>query len=130
MKIERAPDVETVVRDIVESLEIEYIDKERLICMRSFDSQANAYARIWSLPQMWQKALDIRTFYVIEVLSQHYDKLNSEEQEKVIIHELLHIPKTFSGALVPHNFQWRKITKKEVDRIHKEYQKMKNSKKE
>jgi predicted metallopeptidase len=118
MQIEKAPDVQAMVEDIIETLNASdfempqkkageipsaHLNQHRIICMRSFDSKAQAYARIWSFPQMWQAALDISTFYVIEVLAQHFDKLEQEKKEQTLMHELLHIPKTFSGALLDHH---------------------------
>jgi predicted metallopeptidase len=76
------------------------------------------------LPDIWQKALSVGTFYIIEVLSQHYDKLSEEEKEKVIIHELLHVPKTFSGALRPHGGK-AKIDSRTVGALHKVYKERK-----
>ena len=102
MDVEMAPDVEKMVNEIISVLDYGHINEYRLFCMRSKNATANAYARIWNLPDIWQKALGVGTFYIIEVLTQHFDKLPQEEKEKVIIHELLHIPKTFSGALRPH----------------------------
>lgn len=102
MDVEMAPDVEKMVNEIISVLDYGHINEYRLFCMRSKNATANAYARIWNLPDIWQKALGVGTFYIIEVLAQHFDKLPQEEKEKVIIHELLHIPKTFSGALRPH----------------------------
>ena len=64
------------------------------------------------------------TFYIIEVLSQHFDKLPEEEKEKVIIHELLHIPKTFSGALRPHGGKVP-INARTVGQLHKIYKEKK-----
>jgi predicted metallopeptidase len=135
MDVELAPDVEDKVRDIVSTLSygggeepsaraherMEHVNEFRLICMRSRNATASAYARIWNLPDIWQKALEVGTFYIIEVLAQHYDKLSEEEKEKVIIHELLHIPKTFSGALRPHHGTHVKINAKTVNELHKMY---------
>ena len=127
MKFDRAPDVKAMVEDIVEVLKDKfyYIDTERIICLRSFGSKARAYARIWSLPKIWQAALDIRTFYVLEVISHHFDQLPIEKKRKVIIHELMHIPTTFSGALTPHNFVWRRIDARSVNRLYELYKKRK-----
>jgi predicted metallopeptidase len=122
MDVEPAPDVQQKVEEIVETLsDYGHVNQFRLICMRSRGAKANAYARIWNLPDIWQKALEVKAFYVIEVLSQHFDKLSDEEKEKVIIHELLHIPKTFSGALVPHECFGKRIDKRTVDALHRKY---------
>ncbi len=120
MDVEFAPDVEAKVKELVAVLSYGHINEYRLICMRSRNTKANAYARIWNLPDIWQKALSVSTFYIIEVVSQHYDKLPEQEKEKVLIHELLHIPETFSGALRPHEGHV-KINHRTVDKLHKEY---------
>jgi len=124
MDVEMAPDVERKVNEIVDVLSYGHINEFRLICMRSRNATANAYARIWNLPDIWQKALSVGTFYIIEVLSQHYDKLPDEEKEKVLIHELLHIPKTFSGALRPHGGKV-KINERTVGQLHRIYKERK-----
>ncbi len=122
MDVEPAPDVQKKVEEIVETLsDYGHVNQFRLICMRSRKATARAYARIWNLPDIWQKALEVKAFYIIEVLSQHFDKLSDEEKEKVLIHELLHIPKTFSGALVPHECFGKRIDKRTVDALHRKY---------
>lgn len=120
MDVEPAPDVQEIVKEIVSVLSYGHVNEFRIICMRSRNTTANAYARIWNLPDIWQKALSVGAYYIIEVISQHYDPLPQEEKEKVIIHELLHIPKTFSGALRPHRGKVR-IDKKTVEKLHKIY---------
>ncbi|MGI0084639.1 MAG: putative metallopeptidase, partial [Nitrososphaerales archaeon] len=55
---------------------------------------------------------------VIEVISEEFDRLESAEREKVIIHELMHIPSGFSGGFVPHR---GKINRRTVDALHKRY---------
>jgi predicted metallopeptidase len=130
MQIEKAPDIQKMIDDIVSTLNYEdadnvqssaHLNQHRIICMRSFDSTAKAYARIWSFPQMWQKALDVSTFYVIEVLAQHFDKLPQDKKEQTLIHELLHIPKTFSGALLDHNHPTAPVNQVRTMKLWKEY---------
>jgi predicted metallopeptidase len=124
MDVEMAPDVEEKVSEIISVLSYGHINEFRIICMRSRNATANAYARIWNLPDIWQKALSVGTYYIIEVLSQHYDKLGPEEKEKVLIHELLHIPKTFSGALRPHGGKV-KINNRTVGELYRIYKERK-----
>lgn len=125
MDVESAPDVQAKVDKLLNVLGegFGHVNFFRIICMRSRNTSANAYARIWNLPDIWQKALSVSTFYIIEVVTQHYDKLSPEEQEKVLIHELLHIPKTFSGALLPHSHPGGKVDKRTVDKIYAVYKK-------
>jgi len=121
MESERAYDVQLMLDELLESLQMEHVITSRIICMRSRGAKVNAYARIWSLPEIWRNALEINPFYVIEVVSQHYDKLDEEEKKKVLIHELLHIPKKFTGGLVPHNNRGRNIDDRLVNELYKKY---------
>ncbi|MEM3555584.1 MAG: putative metallopeptidase [Candidatus Micrarchaeia archaeon] len=121
MQFELAPDIQERVNKIIQTLNLEHINSLRIICMRSKGSEAKAYARIWNLPKIWQKALDIRTYYIIEVLSEHFDSLPEEEKDKVLIHELIHIPKTFSGALLPHAYFDKRIDERTVNELYKKY---------
>ena len=126
MKFNVAPDIQNQVNQILEILGdvcFPHIIASNIICMRSFDSKARAYARIWSLPRIWQAGLGVEPHYIIEVLTQFFDKQNDEDKIRTLIHELLHIPKTFSGALVPHKCFNKKIDKKAVEVIYKEYRK-------
>lgn len=118
---EAAPDVARVIADLVEILAFEHIDPERVHCRRSRGSTADAYARIWELPSMWQEVLGVRPQYVIEVLAEHYDPLDEEEQVKTLIHELLHIPRTFSGAVRGHRGQGERIDGRTVNRYYRRY---------
>lgn len=99
---EQAPDVQKRALKLIGRLHLDYLLPERLFFYRSTGSKARAYARAWGLPKLWQNALGIEPAYIIEVLSKHFDKLPVREQDKVLLHELTHIPKNFSGALVPH----------------------------
>jgi predicted metallopeptidase len=98
-----AEDVQLLVRDVIAGLSLDHIDPNRLYCFRSKGSRSRrGIARCYSLSKIWQKALSIPSYYIIEVISERYDNLSYENKLKVIIHELLHIPKTFGGGLRPH----------------------------
>ena len=60
-------------------------------------------------------------FYLIEVISEKFDKLPAEEQTKVIIHELMHIPKSFGGGFINHD----KVHEKSVEHVYNHYIKLK-----
>ncbi|MBI4167741.1 MAG: metallopeptidase [Candidatus Aenigmarchaeota archaeon] len=121
MKFEEASDIREAVERIVTALGMERIDTKRLFCMRSRGSKGRSIARIWSMPKIWQKAMGIKAHYVIEVISERFDRLSFEEREKTLIHELMHIPKGFSGGLVPHNCFGKRINHKSVDKLFREY---------
>lgn len=118
MELEKAPDVQGVLGRLIGELEFSHISAKRVIGFRSYGATARAYARIWSFPRIWQMALGAEPHYVIEVLAENFDKLSEEEKTKVLIHELLHIPRTFSGSLVPHRNRGRTIDRRNVDRLY------------
>lgn len=103
-KFEWAPahDIKDRVLTLITALEMDTVIFERVFFMRSQGSKARAYARTWGLPKIWQSALDVEPAYIVEVVSHYFDKLPAREQDKVLLHELSHIPKNFSGALIPH----------------------------
>ena len=72
------------------------------------------------MPKIFQKALSVEPAYVIEVLSKYYDKLDDDNRKKVLIHELLHIPKNFSGSLLPHRTRSRHLGSL-ANKLFKEY---------
>lgn len=112
-----APDVKSQVDIIVAQLGFRHIEPSRLYCYRSKGSKSrHTVARIHSLGKLWQIALKSQAGYLIEVINERYDKLSQEEKEKVLIHELLHIPKGFSGGFKPHKGN---ITPKKIDKLHK-----------
>ncbi len=97
-----APDIKARVLELITFLEMNSILFERVFFYRSEGSKSRAYARTWGLPAIWQSALEVEPAYIIEVISQYFDKLSPRDQDKVLLHELSHIPKNFSGALIPH----------------------------
>jgi predicted metallopeptidase len=114
-----APDVKELVELIVAQLDFNYVNLNGIYCFRSTGSKSRrTIARIHSLGKLWQKALHQDSSYLIEVISERYDRLSSEEKEKVVIHELLHIPKGFAGGFIPHKGH---ITKHKVESLHNRF---------
>lgn len=118
---EEAPEIKKEIEELVTVIEeFGHVDIQRIYCYRTNGSTSRSYARIWSFPKIFQQALDIEAAYVVEVLSKYFDRLSENEQKKVLIHELLHIPKNFSGALLPHSGRNRSIGQ-ETNLLYKKY---------
>lgn len=109
MEWEEAEDVKKDLAEILTKIDLSYINLDRIFCYRTNGSKARAYARTWGFPKIFQQALHVKPAYVIEVLAKYYDNLDRDEKTKVLIHELLHIPQNFSGALLPHSTRARKL---------------------
>src|ERR1035437_5052735 len=120
---EKASDVKRDIGKILKILDFPYVKPSRIFCYRTKGSKSRSYARIWSFPKIFQDALELEPAYVIEVLARHYDKLDSNEKIKVLIHELLHIPRNFSGALVPHVTRSRHLGRT-ANALFNEYKKL------
>lgn len=121
MDLKPAPDVTRLVKHLVARLPLAHVDPDKITCMRSFGATSRARARIWSFPKIWQLATGLSPRYVIEVLSHHFDHLSDDDKLRVIIHELMHIPKNFSGALVPHRGRYARIDHRTVETLFKQY---------
>lgn len=117
-----AKEVKADIEEILKILDLPHINTSRIYCFRTHGSKSRAYARIWAMPKIFQRALKIKPAYVIEVLSKYYDKLDDDSKKKVLIHELLHIPRNFSGALLPHRTRHRHL-QSQVNDLFKEYKK-------
>ena len=130
VRFEPAPEVHAALSRLVDVLEFAHIDVARIHCRRSYGSASRAYARIWELPTIWQGALGVRPQYVIEVLAEHFDPVDEVERTKVLIHELLHIPSTFSGALRGHQGQGERIDGRTVNRYYRRFLKASAERKE
>src|SRR4030042_2971059 len=104
MKYEYAPDLQKIAEDVSKLL-FPWVDTSRIKCYRSFGtSTRRTVARCHAFGKLMQKALGVSAFYPLEFLAERFDKLPKEEQIKVIIHELMHIPKSFGGGFRHHDF--------------------------
>ncbi len=118
-----APDIEEKARHIAEKTEIKR-DFSRIHFIRSHGSSSRrTVARCHTIPKVIQKAMEIDGHYVIEVISEHFDKMNEKEKTKTIIHELLHIPKGMKGGFRQHDF----VCEKNVDDVYRSYVNLKRS---
>jgi predicted metallopeptidase len=69
------------------------------------------------MPKIMQLSLNADAFYPIEFLSEKFDKMSEEERIKVIIHELMHIPKSFGGGFRHHDY----VCEKNINTNYKKY---------
>lgn len=99
---QKAPDLDKRVYELIKGCDFDYVNKLRVFCYRSTKSKTRAYARVWGLNKLWQRTLGVEPAYIIEVISEKFDRLPEREKDLIIVHELMHIPKNFSGALLPH----------------------------
>jgi predicted metallopeptidase len=115
-----AADIKEKVDSIAEILRLFHVVPQFVYCVRSKGSQSRrVLARIHGLGRIWQEALRRPPAYIIEVISENYDPLPEEEKEKTLIHELLHIPKGFSGGFRPHKGY---VNRKTVELLYKKLQ--------
>src|SRR3989344_3515673 len=121
MRYEAAPDLKKRTMEIIQVLEMLHINKDRVECMRSFGSSSKrTIARCHALGKLMQRAMQTKAFYAIEFL-EIFDRMNRIEQDKVIIHELMHIPKSFGGGFRHHDF----VCEKNVDIMYERYENVK-----
>ena len=103
MRYEDAPDIQKIA-DEISILLFPHVKLDRVKCFRSYGtSSRGTIARCHAIGKLIQKALDVKPLYALEFLSERFDKMNPEQQIKVIIHELMHIPATFGGGFRHHD---------------------------
>jgi len=114
---EDAPDLQARMMEIISVLGMSHIDADRVACIRSFGSSSRrVIARCHALGKLMQKAMGVKAHYSIEFL-EYFDKMSKIDQDKTIIHELMHIPKTFGGGFRHHDF----VCDRNVDIMHDEF---------
>ena len=95
-------DVQKNVILLLKKLNFPNFDGSRIYCLRSENANTRAIARIYGLSRIWQQVLKQKPAYIIEVVSEKFDRLSESQKNKVLLHEIAHIPQNFSGSLVPH----------------------------
>jgi predicted metallopeptidase len=126
MRYEEAPDIKERMEEIVRALGMNHIDIERIGCLRGYGSSTRRIiARCHALGKVMQKVMKTKAFYAIEFL-ERFDKMPRPEQDKVIIHELMHVPKTFGGGFRQHDW----VCEDNVDKLHEKFMEIKGLKNE
>ena len=82
MKYETAPEIKEQIDYLIKHLEFDYIKAENIHCIRSFDAQTRAYARIWGMAKLFKEVAGIEPHYIIEVNAKKFDKLSDREKMK------------------------------------------------
>ena len=123
IKYEIAEDIMARLYEIAKKLGMDHVKFSGVYAVRSHGSESRStIARCHALSKIWQKCLNTKAIYIIEVISERFDKMSKKEQDKVLIHELMHIPKSFGGGFKHHNI----VNRKNVERLYKEYINFKN----
>ncbi|MCL2691217.1 MAG: metallopeptidase [Candidatus Bathyarchaeota archaeon] len=117
IKYFEAPEIKKHVDQLAVECEFYHVVSQRVFCVRSKGSKAKrTIARIHGLGKLWQGILKLPPTYTIEVISEIFDKMSFEDQERVLIHELMHIPGGFGGGFRPHKGY---VERKNVDMVYK-----------
>jgi predicted metallopeptidase len=117
IKYFEAPEIKKQVDQLATECEFYHVVSQRVFCVRSRGSKAKrTIARIHGLGKLWQGVLKQPPTYTIEVISEIFDKMSFEDKERVLIHELMHIPGGFGGGFRPHKGY---VERKNVDTVYK-----------
>ncbi len=120
-----AYDIELRIKELINLLGLDWLNSSAIHCVRSENANTRAIARIWGLGRVWQITLNLKPAYVLEVISEKFDKMSEEERDKVLLHELVHIPRNFSGALLPHKRHGKGSFHDRLDHMIEKYYEMK-----
>lgn len=103
IKYQIAEDLQQSMNELAVML-FPHVRTDDVVCLRSHGSTSRGtIARCHALGKAMQLALGRKGFYLIEVISERFDAMSEEEQIKTLIHELMHIPKSFGGGFIFHN---------------------------
>ena len=126
IKYTPAPDIKNVAEEIVYTMNWDHVFLDSIGFVRSHGSMARrTIARCHALGKAMQVGMGrIKGFYLIEVISENFDKLPSQEKIKVVIHELMHIPKSFGGGFIHHD----KVHDRSVEKVYQNFIELKREK--
>ena len=120
IKYELDEDILIRLREIARKIgmDMRHVNFAGVYAVRSRGSQSRGtLARCHALSKIWQKCLGIKAVYIIEIISERFDRMSREEQDKTLIHELMHIPKSFGGGFKHHDV----VTQRNVEKLYNVY---------
>ncbi len=116
IKYELDSEIQAAVNEIA-GLLFPHVKIDSVVCIRSHGSSSRGtIARCHALGKAMQLALGRKGFYVIEVISKRFDRLSETDKIKTLIHELMHIPKSFGGGFIHHNIVHERNVEREFQR--------------
>ena len=123
IRYEQAPDIKRISEEIVIMLDWRHISLENVGFVRSYGSKSRGtIARCHAMGKAMQLGMGRKKgFYLIEVISEKFDRLSEEDKVKTIIHELMHIPKSFGGGFKHHNV----VNERNVKKVYEHYIRLK-----
>ena len=118
IKYEPAIDLQETMNEIALLL-FPHVKLDSVVCIRSHGSSSRGtIARCHALGKAMMLGMGRKdSFYVIEVISKRFDKMSDVDQIKTLIHELMHIPKTFGGGFIHHD----QVNERNVEREYQRY---------
>jgi predicted metallopeptidase len=118
LEYQSAPDIDEELARIIRTLVWDHVDPRRVRAIRSRGTKSRRIlARCHGLPKALQTGLALPAHYVIELVSENYDRLSEAEQTKTLIHELMHIPRVFGGGFRNHDY----VRARRVDQFYEQY---------
>ena len=122
IKYQPAEDLQQAMSEIAGML-FPHVRVDDVVCLRSFGSSSRGtIARCHALGKAMQLALGRKGFYLIEVISERFDEMSEMDRIKTLIHELMHIPKTFGGGFKFHDV----VNEKNVEIMYEHYVNLKS----
>lgn len=118
IRYEEAVDIRRIAEEVVRTLNLKHIQLENITFLRSRGSSSRGtIARCHALSKFLQMGLKRKGFYLVEVISERFDRMSEDEKAKVVIHELMHIPWSFGGGFKHHDY----VCERNVDKLFKIY---------
>ncbi len=124
MKYTFSPELQALTSEIAKTL-FPHVDMSRVKCfVSSGSSTKRTIARCHTIGKLMQKTIGVPAHYGIEFIDKTFNRLPEDEKTKVIIHELMHIPKTFGGGFRQHDF----VCERNVKEMYKTFVNLKTNK--
>lgn len=115
LKYDYSESLQVLAEDISRRL-FPYILTSRIKCLRSEGAKSHVFARCHVLSSMMCVAMSCKPLYVFEFVREKFDKLVTEKKVKVVISQLMNIPKSFNGK-----FNNIKISREMVEIAYEKY---------